>query len=271
MQAYVKRRHVEACKVSSREFIDSSNEKKGWSGVASSKKLSTPVSKEANRLARDRTRAADRKGAQLHWFVGGEAEGGCGRKSSNHLRTESNVKHTRGCLKRVYRLPFKSIRRCILPIETTRALGRLAFTPQRAFEYHGRKCRGLPLLIGPWISPPGYTHPPCAFACYGCIEYIRNVIHPRVAFLNFVRFKCVVFVSPWICRSNSYRFCQVVSVWFRLTVQLLVTSSCLVLFAFTCRISETILNSSRVSTRLIYFVLKERFILWICRRVSFAI
>lgn len=105
-------------------------------------------------------------------------------------------------------------------------------------------------------------HPPCAFACYGCTEYIRNVIHPRVAFLNFVRFKCVVFVSLWICRSNSYRLCQVVSVWFRLTVQLLVTSSCLVLFAFTCRISETILNSSRVCRRLSYFVLKERFILW---------
>lgn len=65
----------------------------------------------------------------------------------------------RGCMKRVYRLPFKSIRRRILPIETTRALGRLAFTPQRAFEYHGRKCRGLPLLIGPWISPPRYTLP----------------------------------------------------------------------------------------------------------------
>lgn len=103
----------------SRRFIDSRSRKRVVRGRL--KKIVDACREEASRLLRDRTRAVDRKGS---WFMGV----GCGRRGGAECKAHEAWKE--------YRLPFKSIRRGILWMETgaasTRALGPLAFTPKRA-------------------------------------------------------------------------------------------------------------------------------------------
>lgn len=143
--------------------------------------------------ARDRTGAVDWNGAPRVIHGGWMRSWKGGGRESNAKRVRRDEKCTDST--------FKSVAVVARFLPMARALGPMGFNPQRESSGERKKVSSgrLPLLIGRESTIHTDSPPPSlsllSFASLVTAPplypmYFVNVVHPRVAFLNFVRFEC---------------------------------------------------------------------------------